>query len=131
MEKIRPKSVSVISWIIIILGCSALYNVARMPAIFKMAEYQKLAEITGESLWISMLITSVIGVLLLVSGIAMLKGFNWGRLLYLWGYGISVLFNIITRGPSLIVLPSIVIYVIFLIFLTRPTAAEFFKSSAL
>lgn len=127
MEKIRPKSVSIVSWIIIILGCSALYNVIRMPTIFKMPEYQKLAEITGESLWISMLITSLIGILLLVSGVVMLKGFNWGRLLYLWGYGISVLFNIVTRGFSLIVLPSVIIYVIFLIFLIRPAASEFFK----
>jgi len=98
-----------------------------MPTIFKMPEYQKLAEITGESLWISMLITSLIGILLLVSGVVMLKGFNWGRLLYLWGYGISVLFNIVTRGFSLIVLPSVIIYVIFLIFLIRPAASEFFK----
>lgn len=128
MDKIRPRSVSIISWIIIILGCSALYNVVRMPEIFSKPEYQKLAEVTGESLGVSMLITSISGILFLASGIAMLKGFNWGRLLYLWGVGIMVLFNIITRGFSPLVIPSIIIYIIFFIFLTRSAVSEFFKS---
>jgi len=128
MDKIRPKSVSIISWIIIVLGFSALYNVMRMPQIFSKPEYQKLAEATGESLGVSILISSICGILGLISGVAMLKGFNWGRLVYLWGYGIIVLFNIITRGFSLLVLPSIIIFAVFLIFLTRPAASEFFKS---
>lgn len=128
MDKIRPKSVSIISWIIIVLGFSTLYSAMRMPEIFSKPEYQKLAEITGWSLGFSILITSIVGILSLISGIAMLKGLNWGRLLYLWGYGITVLFNIITRGFSLLALPGIIIFTVFLIFLTRPAASEFFKS---
>ncbi|MCK9603850.1 MAG: hypothetical protein M0R66_05785 [Candidatus Omnitrophica bacterium] len=129
MDKIRPKSVTIISWIIIALGCITLLNVVRMPAILSKPEYQKLADVTGQSLRIAMLLSSVYAALFLVCGVAMLKGFNWGRLVYLWCYGVMVVLNIAFSRLSLLVLPSVVVFVTFLFFLTRPAANEFFSKS--
>ncbi|MFH1442287.1 MAG: hypothetical protein ABIH18_09665 [Candidatus Omnitrophota bacterium] len=127
MDKIRPRSVSVIAWINIVFGISGIYNVIQMPRIFSDPKYQKIAEISSSSLQLSMIVSGIFSVLFLASGIAMLKGFNWGRLLYLIGVGIMVLLNLLSHGFSPLSLPGIIVYITFFIFLTRPAAVEFFK----
>lgn len=127
MDKIRPRSVSVIGWINVICGISGIYNVAQMPRIFSDPKYLKIFEAVNSSLQLSMIVSSIFSLLFLVSGIAILKGVNWGRLLYLIGVGIMILFNLISQGFSPLSSPGIIIYITFFIFLTRPAAIEFFK----
>lgn len=127
MDKIRPKSISVIGWINIALGISGIYNVTQMPRIFSDPRYLKIVEAANSSLRLSMAVSSIFSLIFLVSGIAILKGFNWGRFLYLIGVGIMVLLNLLNQGISPLSLPGIAIYITFFIFLTRPAAIEFFK----
>ncbi len=128
MLKERPKSVTVVSWIIIVFGGLALWGIPRTIAIYKLPEYQALIQSSGDSLGrvIAMLILQ--STIYFVAGIAMLKGFNWGRWLYIFGTGGAVLFSIVTRGFSLFALPSIVVYIVLLILLVRRPAAEFFSA---
>ncbi|MDX9980844.1 MAG: hypothetical protein RBU25_12540, partial [Lentisphaeria bacterium] len=60
--------------------------------------------------------------------IAMLKGCNWGRLLYVVWNGCSMLFGFATsplKGATMI--PGLVIYLLFSFLLFRPVATAYFR----
>ena len=79
-KKKRPTSVTVIAWIGIVLGGSSLFNLLS----YALPESRQLLEASGRSVVMAVLLGAVDGVIFLVSGIAVLKGLNWGRLLYLF-----------------------------------------------
>ncbi len=116
----RPKSIIIISWLLIIFGLMSIYS---MTATQFQKDYIKIGVVFIIEWIVRIVIT-------LVPGIAMLKGLNWGRMLYLGGMGLYMLYiiivNIIT-GFEYTVISGIVVYIIFSIFLTRPIASEYFK----
>jgi len=125
----RPTSVTVIAWILIAVGGLHLLNAIGMGITepsFRMSVIPVSA-----LLWIS--IRGSIGV---VSGIAILKGLNWGRLLYLCYMPIWII--ILTSGSiyvwtqvrhlPLINIITVAFYITALVFLTRPNASAFFRS---
>lgn len=118
MDRMRPKSVTIISWYLIIVGVLCVYGMNSVQFRIDYATRGILVAIEQ----LSRVFLS------LIPGIAMLKGFNWGRIIYLWGTGIFIFSGIIFNGFSPLVLPGIVIYLILFIFLTRPMVSEFFRS---
>ena len=74
----RPTSVTIIALSEILITGIILFNIL----IHMKPGFRQLMEISGGSLAISVLWGIVVGVIALVSGIAMLKGSNWERLLY-------------------------------------------------
>ncbi len=104
----RPTSVTVIAWIIIVSGGLSFWFLLRPIAVLNV-------------LW-----GLIHGTIALTSGIAMLRGLNWGRLLYLLYVPVAIILRLLLYGffPMLIV--NVIWYAAFLILLTRPAASAFF-----
>lgn len=122
--KKRPNSVTVIGWINIISGGLSLISMI-FPAT---EEAQILLDATGRTGAIFTLMRILSSVIYFISGIAMLKGLNWGRLLYLYSVPTWIVFSgiIYLFSPMLVI--AIIPYIIILMFLTRPKALAFFKN---
>ncbi len=62
----------------------------------------------------------------IVCGIGMLKGKNWGRLLYvIWGV-IGFVIGIATAPMKAAMIPGFIIFAVIVFFLFRPKASAFF-----
>lgn len=128
LRRSRPLSVSLIAWFLII-GTSLRFartGLLIMRSSFPIAADQRLATVLGMPV---LLFTwwPVFGDLMrCASGIAMLRGRNWGRLLFLWGQPISLAGSILLfrLGPRDAMAVSF--YLVILFFLTRPAASTFF-----
>ena len=69
-----------------------------------------------------------IGLLItLVSGVAILKGQNWGRWLYVVGTAAGFLIGIITSPLKGVMIPGLVLFVVVTVFLFRPKANQYFS----
>lgn len=142
MEEKRPVSVTIISLIAIVSGAFSVFSFIKMAQISpQLRQFQVI--------W--MVISCIASI---TAGIAMLKGLNWGRLLYLYFMTISILKMFV---PIIINLPSVpamlnmsnmpnmpyykplmvsmfvfslvfalTYYLVILVFLTRPKVREFF-----
>jgi hypothetical protein len=65
--------------------------------------------------------------IMIVSGFAMLKGFNWGRLLYVASTSISFLIGLATSPVRAGMIPGIVFFIVVAFFLFRPKASAYFS----
>jgi hypothetical protein len=114
--KARPLSITVISWFFMIFGSIALLsgllplsgaNTAQLIAEFKMHWMVHLSRLVA-----------------VVSGLFMLRGHNWARwLLVVW-----ILFHLVVGALHgwLQLLTHVLIFSVFLLFLFRRKASEFF-----
>src|SRR5207245_383593 len=67
--------------------------------------------------------------IMLVSGVAMLKGQNWGRWLYVIGTAAGFLIGIITSPLKEAMIPGFVVFVVVSFFLFRPKANQYFSDT--
>lgn len=66
---------------------------------------------------------------MLLSGVAMLKRQNWARLLYVgWGI-IGFIIGIATSPMKAAMIPGLIIFLVIVFFLFRPKANEYFKAT--
>jgi len=123
----RPTSVLVIAIIIIVLSGISLVMTPLTALVPEVREhYEKMdRSIAVAIMWSA--VGSVIGV---AAGIALLKGRNWGRLLYLIYVPAAFVLAIALYGFSPVQLLGLVLYLVILVFLTRPAASAFFKGQA-
>jgi hypothetical protein len=127
MEK-RPISLTIIAWLLIVLSLLALIGVFTMqsnPAMTKMVE-QMHVSLLFEQAWI------VIGVIIdLIVAYGIFKAQPWSRVLYVvWGIiGIVVGFYISPQKAYLVL--SLVILVVFSIFLFSAKANDWFAARGL
>ena len=106
----RPRSVTVISWILIIFGTLGLF------ALFA----------AGSALG-SMAVWGIIGVAVsIVCGVAMLVGQNWGRLVYIIFTPVSFLIEGFGMGFAASQLVQVALYAVIVYFLIQGKASEFF-----
>jgi hypothetical protein len=56
----------------------------------------------------------------------MLKGFNWGRLLYVGWSVIGIVISMLTSPLKTMMLPSLVVFALIVFFLFRPKANAYF-----
>jgi len=63
----------------------------------------------------------------LVSGVAILKGQNWGRWLYVVGTAAGFLIGIITSPLIGVMIPGLVLFVVVTVFLFLPNANQYFS----
>ena len=121
----RPKSLTVIAVIMIVLG--VFWSLAILGNVILIIAWgtpiPKYA--------ISCSIAAVFGATTLISGVAILKGFRWGRWLYLCLYPFNVIASATTywlrdvnMAPT--VIGMTMYYIISLIILTRPATSKFF-----
>ena len=119
-----PKSVTVISWFSIISGIGILVSLffSFINPMIKDTLSKNLIPISVQYL------ISCAGVgITMVSGIMMLKGKNWARLLYVSWYIFSVGMSFLIAPNKVMLLPSAVVAVVISFFLFRPNVNEYFK----
>jgi hypothetical protein len=122
----RPKSITIICWILIamagILFAANIFAFNNPAAQEIMSKNPIPISIQYVMLFFGLFIT-------IVCGIAMLKGMNWARLLYI-GLGIiGVIIDLVASPTKGMAILEIIIFSIFVFFLLRPKANEYFKST--
>ena len=119
----RPTSITIIAWLLIVTGAFSIYSTTTMidnPQVLDMMKKSPLpvsAQYTISYIGLSIMI---------ISGIGMLKGFNWARLLYVIWSALALVIGLATSPMKVMLLPGLVFFgmVVFLLF--RPKASEFF-----
>jgi hypothetical protein len=132
----RPTSITVIAWILILLGGISLVATTLMIStgmIDKvMIDNPAARELISKSpipvpVQYAM---SYAGLLIMfVSGVAMLKGQNWGRWLYVVGTAVGFFIGIMTSPVKETMIPGFVFFVVVTFFLFRPSANKYFSDT--
>ena len=121
----RPTSVSVIAWILIVTaGISLLTSTVSLNnpmARELMAKSLLPVPLQFVMLYVGLLIT-------IVSGIAMLKGQNWARFLYVGWSAIGFVIGILTSPMKAAMIPGLVVFAVLTFFLFRPKPNEYFST---
>jgi len=121
--KIRPTSITVISWFLII---SAGISLVSTLAIINNSEALALMEKNSLPISFQHAITYVGLVVMIVSGVAMLKGKNWARFLYVIWSVVGLVIGIATSPMKAAMIPGFVVFLVVAFFLFRPKASAFF-----
>ena len=117
----RPTSIMVIAWIIIIL---AVINLIVLVITLNNNTAKEL--MTRIDLLISMQQAFVGALISILSAIMMLKGKNWGRLLYIFWIIIGFIIALITHRMKLDMFPGTIVVLAIIFFLFRPAANGYF-----
>ena len=120
----RPTSITVISWILIVLGALGVLVAALMsnnPDVMEQMAQSKLGAGTQSILGI------VSSALSIASGYGMLQGKNWGRLLYVVSTVIGIAINFYAMPASSMQYLAIAIFAVIVFFLYRPAANAWFN----
>ncbi|MGO8731792.1 MAG: hypothetical protein ACLQVM_03250 [Terriglobia bacterium] len=124
--KIRPTSVTVICWILIVLGGVSLITSTLMWNNPMTKELMARGSLPVPVQYAMM----YVGILVLIaSGLAMLKGQNWARLLYVIWNPVGFLIGLVTSPVKAAMIPSLVIYAVVVFFLFRPKVNQYFGRS--
>jgi len=121
----RPRSVTIIAWVLIVLGGISLITTTLM------LDNPQARELMSQNLLpipLQYAMTYISLLIMLISGIAMLKGRNWGRYLYVIATGLSFLIGVVTSPMKAALIPGFVLFVIVCFFLFRAKANEYFAS---
>lgn len=124
----RPTSITVIAWILILMGGISLVTTTLM--ISPVTNNPAIRELMSKSpvpVPVQYAMTYVALLVMLVSGVAMLKGQNWGRWLYVVGTALSFLIGIMTSPLKAAMIPGFVVFVVVTFFLFRPKANKYFS----
>jgi len=122
----RPKSITVVCWILIIMSGISL---VRSIFNFNNSMTQELMSKSPIPISIQYIIMFTGLLITLACGIAMLKGQNWARLLYVGWSIIGFIIGITTSPMKVMMIPGIIIFFIFTLFLFHPKANEYFKAT--
>lgn len=128
--KKRPTSVTVISWILIgIGGISVISAVFQHFYSFTATSNTMTHDLTSKSpipIPIQYAMNYIGFLVMIISGIAMLKGRNWARFLYVIWSLIGFVIGIATSPIKAAMIPGFVIFIVIAFFLFRPKASEYF-----
>jgi hypothetical protein len=119
----RPTSVSVIAWIVIVgSGFSLIAStVALNDPMAKQLMAKSLLPMPLQ--YVMLYLGLCIGI---VAGIAMLKGRNWARFLYVIWCAIGSVIGFLTSPMKAAQIPGLVVFAVITFFLFRPKANEYF-----
>jgi hypothetical protein len=122
----RPTSVTVVCWILIVMaGTSLIASTLTLnnPAAQEIMSASPIpVSIQYAMMYAGLLIT-------LISGIAMLKRQNWARLLYVGWSLLGFIISLATTSMKVLMIPGIIVFLIFVFFLFRHKANEYFKAA--
>jgi hypothetical protein len=122
--KKRPTSISVIAWILIVMGGISLITTSLMINNPMARDLMSKSPIPIPAQYA----INYVGLLIMiVSGAAMLKGCNWARFLYVIWSIIGFLVGITTSPMKAAMIPGFVVFLIVAFFLFRPKANAFFS----
>ncbi|MBI4287717.1 MAG: hypothetical protein HY671_04710 [Chloroflexi bacterium] len=119
----RPASVTIIAWVTVVSGGVSL---ATAPLTLITPEGLRALQIQPVSPAVAIAAGVIGGIVNLAAGLAMLKGLNWSRVLFVY-YGLaSTIFTLAAYGLQPIQIVGIVVYLIFVVLLLRPRASSYF-----
>jgi hypothetical protein len=124
--RVRPTSVTVIAWLLIVVGTIKL----PWTLIFWHDSATKELMARNSSLPISVQYFDIYAglVISMVTGIGMLKGHNWARILYVACLLIDMILLFATCPMRPIVIFAPVVPLIIIFFLFRPNANRYFRA---
>jgi hypothetical protein len=125
----RPTSITVIAWILILMGGISLVTTTFVinSAMINNPAAQELISKSPIPVTVQYAMTYIGLLIMLVSGIAMLQGQNWGRWLYVVGTALGFLIGIATSPLKGAMIPGFVVFVVITFFLFRPKANKYFS----
>ena len=124
--KKRPTSITVIAWILIVMAGISLITSA---FYLNNPTARELMSRNPIPIPVQYLMTYVGLLVTLICGIAMLKGRNWARLLYVIWSIIGFVIGIATSPMKAAMIPGFVVFLIIAFFLFRPKANEYFAGT--
>jgi hypothetical protein len=120
----RPTSLTVVCWILIMLGPLAI-----LPLFMRTMDNPHVVELMNKSpfpisvqyalMWLGALVTSG-------SGVMMLYRQNWARQLYVGWSILGIIIGLTTSPIKIMMLPGVVVFAIIAFFLFRPAANKYF-----
>jgi hypothetical protein len=127
--RIRPTSVTVIAWILILMAVISLVTTT-LVINSAMIDNPALRELMSKNpipIPVQYAMTYAALLVTLVSAVAMLKGRNWGRWLYVVGTVLGFLIGIVTSPLKEAMIPGFVVFVVVTFFLFRSKANAYFS----
>jgi hypothetical protein len=121
----RPTSITVVAWILIVLGAISLITTL-------MLNNPQVAEVMSKSpipISAQYAMTYASLLVMLISGIAMLRQQNWGRWLYVIGTALGFLAGVLTSPMKEAMIPGLVVFAVVTFFLFRPKANAYFSGT--
>jgi hypothetical protein len=129
LKPVRPTSVSVIGWGLVILG--AFYAFVTFTTFSDPRVRQMMEHLSTLSVSVQLTMAYVGMGVTIVCGFAMLKGRNWARILYLSWTLVGLAVGFMTTKDPIAFLPGLVVFLIVALFLFRPSANAYFLGKAL
>ena len=130
----RPTSITVVAWILILMGGISLITMTLMISTGMIDKFtvdnpaaRELMNKSPIPVPIQYALTYVTLLIKLVSGVAILKGQNWGRWLYVVGTAAGLLIGIVTSPLKGVMIPGLVLFVVVTVFLFLPNANQYFS----
>jgi len=121
--KQRPISITIIAWLLIAIS---ILNVITITVSLNNPKVQELMAESPLPIPVQYAMTYISLAATLVSGIAILKGQNWGRWLYVIWSAIGFIITLATSPMKAMVIPGIVVFLIVVFFLFRSNANAYF-----
>ncbi|MFH1440926.1 MAG: hypothetical protein ABIH18_02630 [Candidatus Omnitrophota bacterium] len=122
----RPKSITVIAWILIVAGTISVFTSLSSLNNLMVKEIMSKSPLPVSLQYAMMYIGLAI---MVVSGIGMLKGQGWARLLYVvWG-AIGFLVGLLTSPMKVAMIPGLIVFAIVVFFLYRPASNQYFTKA--
>ncbi len=120
----RPKSLSIVGWFLVVTGCISLISPALTydnPEVIKTLELNSLPVSIQ---YIMMLVGSLVAV---TSGIGVLKGKSYARIMYVSWSCLSIVISLFTLPVKTMMIPSIIFFTVISLFLFRAKSNSYFN----
>ena len=125
----RPTFVSVIAWILIVMsGISLVTFTMSLNMSLNDPMIRELLSKSPIPIPLQIAIGYVGLLITIVSGVAILKGQNWARFLYVGWNVIGSVIGLLTSPMKAAMIPGLFIFVVITFFLFRPKANEYFST---
>ncbi len=123
----RPTSITVIGWILIVFGIFGLLGMLMFAGLMNSPLVHQALEASRVPVPVQLALGFTGTVVYLVCGISLLKRQGWARFVYAaWGV-VSIVYMLLSSPyPSLLMIPSVALYVVIVFFLFRPEARAYF-----
>jgi len=122
----RPKSVTIISWLLIIMASISIVSSA---LTYNNPDVVKLMELSAIPITMQYMIMAVGLLIMIISGIGMLYGKNYARILYVSWTPLAIVISLLTSPAITMMIPSIVFFLIIVFFLFRTESNIYFKKN--
>jgi hypothetical protein len=122
----RPLSVTIIAWLLIVFAALSAVTIPFSLGNPMARELMAKSMVPIPAQYFMIFAGLLVSIL---SGIFMLKGANWARMLYIIWSALGFLFSLITSPAKLVIIPGFLVYLIVVFFLLRPKATAFFTGT--